>query len=176
MRLSTSVLTALPLLLASLVGLSAGNTSVSISTQGRLVTSEKTLAAEWSYIDCGLPTDAILLQSLSISPDPPVPGKDLTITVQGRVTQRIEDGAYADVTVKIGRIKLLQKTFDVCEEALKANASVTCPVEEGEYKVEQTVALPKEIPPAPFTIAVRGYTVDDDDMVCLDLMVDFRKK
>jgi hypothetical protein len=28
-----------------------------------------------------------------------------------------QEGAYADVTVKLGLIKLLQKRFDVCEEA-----------------------------------------------------------
>jgi len=28
-----------------------------------------------------------------------------------------QDGAYADVTVKLGLIKLLQKQFDICEEA-----------------------------------------------------------
>jgi len=28
-----------------------------------------------------------------------------------------QDGAYADVTVKLGLVKLLQKRFDVCEEA-----------------------------------------------------------
>jgi len=60
--------------------------------------------------------------------------------------------------------------------------------------VEQTVALPKEIPQgmlrtchhafnhsdlfslAKFTINARGYTVDDDDLFCVDLKVDFMKK
>jgi hypothetical protein len=28
-----------------------------------------------------------------------------------------KEGAFADVTVKLGLIKLLQKQFDVCEEA-----------------------------------------------------------
>lgn len=29
----------------------------------------------------------------------------------------MQEGAYADVTVKLGLIKLIQKQFDVCEEA-----------------------------------------------------------
>lgn len=66
--------------------------------------------------------------------------------------------------MKLGLVKLLQKRFDVCEEAYvpdrllpsftqiehensrNANASVKCPVEVGPYTVSQTVALPKEIP------------------------------
>lgn len=130
----------------------------------------------WSYVDCGLATDAIQLKSIKVSPDPPVPGKNLTVTVEGDVLETIEEGAYVDVTVKLGLIKLLQKEFDVCEEARHANASVQCPVQPGPYTVSETVELPQEIPKAKFSVMVRGYTVDDDDMLCLDLFVDFMKK
>lgn len=54
-----------------------------------------------------------------------------------------------------------------------ANASVQCPVQPGPYTVTETVELPQEIPKAKFSVLVRGYTVDDEDMVCLDLFVDF---
>jgi hypothetical protein len=73
---------------------------------------------------------------------------------------------------------------------------VQCPVEEGDYVVEQTVALPKEIPKgalpslsrciyhsdlfsfslAKFVINARGYTVDDRDLFCVDLKVNFMKR
>ncbi|KAJ6586448.1 ML domain-containing protein [Mycena vulgaris] len=139
--------------------------------QGPLATT----AAGWSYIDCGLPTDALQLTSLTLSPDPPAAGKELTITATGRALRRIEDGAYADVTVKLGLIRLLKRQFDVCDEARKANASVACPVEEGASLVVHT-ALPKEILPAALNVAFRGYTVDDEDMLCLDLFVNFRTK
>lgn len=73
-----------------------------------------------------------------------------------------------------------------------AQTDVQCPVEEGHYVVEQTVALPKEIPQgampsslscchsnlfviAKFTINARGYTVDDDDLFCIILKVNFMK-
>jgi hypothetical protein len=29
----------------------------------------------------------------------------------------VQEGAYAEVTVKLGLVKLLTKTFDICEEA-----------------------------------------------------------
>lgn len=72
-----------------------------------------------------------------------------------------------------------------------ANTSIQCPVEQGEYTVSHTVALPKEIPQglllkytvvlrsyftlAKFNVNVRGYTVDDGEMLCLNLKVDFMK-
>ncbi|KIM24149.1 hypothetical protein M408DRAFT_244127 [Serendipita vermifera MAFF 305830] len=127
----------------------------------------------WTYEDCGTPDDLIELQDITISPDPPKPGQDLEVTVKGRVKERLEEGTYADVLVKIGIIKLLQKRFDVCEEARNANATIQCPVEPGDYTLVQTVALPKEIPPAKFSIAVRAYGPEDEDAACVNLKVDF---
>lgn len=77
------------------------------------------------------------IKSIKISPDPPQKGQDLNVTVSGTVKQLVEarslrsslwrdlietyillqEGAYALVQVKIGRIKILQKEIDICEEA-----------------------------------------------------------
>ncbi|KAF8622885.1 hypothetical protein AX15_006650 [Amanita polypyramis BW_CC] len=129
--------------------------------------------SSWSYTDCGLPSDPVQVESIEVSPDPPKPGHNLTIKAKGVVTEVINEGAYADVTVKLGLVKLLHKQFDVCEEARKANVSVTCPVQPGPYTVEQTVMLPKEIPRAKFSVNVRAFTAEEEDMLCLDLKVDF---
>ncbi|KAI0002032.1 hypothetical protein BJV77DRAFT_970781, partial [Russula vinacea] len=109
----------------------------------------------WSW------TTAVSHRSISVSPDPPMPGHDLTVTVEASAQEEIE---------------LLQKEFDLCQEARNAETDVQCPVDKGHYVVEHTVALPKEIPRAKFTISARGYTVDDDDLFCVDLKVDFMKK
>ncbi|CCM05154.1 uncharacterized protein FIBRA_07363 [Fibroporia radiculosa] len=129
----------------------------------------------WKWEDCGSSAHPVHIQDISISPDPPEKGKEMTVTVIGTSSQEIEDGAYADVVVKVGAIKLLQREFDVCAEA-NANASIQCPVSEGRHVVSHTVDLPKEIPPAPFAVSIRGYTTDDDDMLCLNLNIDFRPK
>ncbi|OCF33433.1 phosphatidylglycerol/phosphatidylinositol transfer protein [Kwoniella heveanensis BCC8398] len=181
MKFSPLALAAIPLLAstasASLAGeafswagdlVSGGNAQAAAAKDG-----EVRIFDSWSYVDCGLATDAVQLKSISVSPDPPVPGKNLTVSVEADVIKTIDDGAYADVTVKLGLIKLLHKQFDVCEEAENANATVQCPVKPGPYSVKQTVELPKEIPKAKFSVQVRGYTSDDEDMVCLDLFVDF---
>lgn len=83
--------------------------------------------AGWEYADCGMrtwamrafayrnfvgsPSNPIQIDSIELSPDPPVPGQDLTVKVKALVTEVIEEGASADVLVKLGLIKLLQKTF-----------------------------------------------------------------
>ncbi|KAM5530786.1 hypothetical protein V8D89_015527 [Ganoderma adspersum] len=129
---------------------------------------------KWDWKDCGTDSHLVHINSIEISPDPPQRGQDLTITVDGVAKEAVEDGAYADVTVKAGIIRLLHKEFDVCEEARNANTTIQCPVEKGHHKVTQTVTLPNEIPPAQFTVNIRGFTEGDDDLVCMDLMMDFR--
>ncbi|KAG1801542.1 ML domain-containing protein [Suillus plorans] len=159
----------------SLLAILAGLASASSPPTQEVMNQPVHTMESWSWKDCGSSTDVVQLESISVSPDPPKPGQDLTVTVVGTAQQRIEDGAYADVVVKLGLIKLLSKSFDVCDEARNANATIQCPVEEGSYTVVETVALPKEIPQAKFTVAVRGYTKDEDDMLCLDLQVNFMK-
>ncbi|CAE6347443.1 unnamed protein product [Rhizoctonia solani] len=129
--------------------------------------------SRWSWTDCGLPSDGVQIKSIEVSPDPPKPGQDLTVTVIATADQPIEEGAYADVTVKLGLIKLLNKRFDICEEARNANATIQCPVQKGDHTVVQTVALPKEIPRAKFTVDVKGYSADEEDLACVKLNVDF---
>ncbi|PPQ88662.1 hypothetical protein CVT25_010238 [Psilocybe cyanescens] len=129
----------------------------------------------WDWENCGLDTDPVQIISIQVSPDPPQPGKDLTVTVNASVEEEIVEGAYTDVTVKLGLVRILKKRFDVCEEARNANATIQCPVETGPYTVVQTVALPKEIPKAKFKVDVLGYTADDEDMLCVKLTVDFMK-
>jgi hypothetical protein len=38
----------------------------------------------------GLPTDAIQIESISVFPDPPTPGQDLTVLVKARAQEQVE--------------------------------------------------------------------------------------
>ncbi|KAI5453492.1 Phosphatidylglycerol/phosphatidylinositol transfer protein [Naganishia albida] len=129
--------------------------------------------ASWSWTDCGLATDAVQIKEINVNPDPPSPGKNLTVNVKAEVLKTVEEGAWAHVVVKLGLIKLLQKDFDICEEARNANATVQCPIQPGSYDVNQTVELPREIPRAKFAVNVQAYDKDDEDLACVNLFVDF---
>ncbi|BGP17472.1 hypothetical protein JCM10213_003245 [Rhodosporidiobolus nylandii] len=128
---------------------------------------------QWGWFDCGDPSDAIEIESIKISPDPPKPGHNLTIEAAGKVKTLVDEGTYADVTVKLGLIKLLTKRFDVCEELDNADAELQCPIKPDSYKITQTVALPKEIPRAKFQVNARVFTQEELPAACVDLWINF---
>ncbi|WOO77364.1 Phosphatidylglycerol/phosphatidylinositol transfer protein [Vanrija pseudolonga] len=103
-------------------------------------------------------------------------GKELTVSFRTTVSEVLDEGAYADVAVNIGLVKVLRKQYDLCEEARNLNTSIQCPAQQGEYYVEHTFDLAKTIPEAKFNIKVRGFTVKEEPLVCLDLVVDFIRR
>ncbi|GAA5890058.1 hypothetical protein JCM6882_009214 [Rhodosporidiobolus microsporus] len=139
-----------------------------IGTDGRV-----DAMTQWGWYDCGEPGDAIEIESIKLSPDPPRPGHNLTIEAAGKVNDLIDEGTYADITVKLGLIKLLTKRFDVCDELDNAKAELTCPIKPDTYSIKQVVELPAEIPRAKFQIAARVFTQDEQPAACVDLWINF---
>ncbi|GAA5999493.1 sterol transporter [Rhodotorula paludigena] len=128
---------------------------------------------QWGWYDCGEPGDALEIESIKVSPDPPKPGHKLSIEASGKVHNLIDQGTYADVTVKLGLIKLLTKRFDVCEELDNANATLSCPISPDSYTIKQQVDLPAEIPRAKFQVQARVFTQEELPAACVDLWINF---
>ncbi|GAB7185978.1 hypothetical protein ATKI12_5809 [Kitasatospora sp. Ki12] len=137
----------------------------------------------WEYENVGLPTDPLQIESITVTPDPPTRGQADVFTIKAAALADIADGAYLHVTVKLGLIKLLTKQFDLFSElrgegGLKLSCSTSDgknPIPKGDTTLTLTMDLPKETPQAKFGIDVRGYTVDDDDLLALKVKVDFMK-
>lgn len=77
---------------------------------------------------------AVEIKDITLTPSFPEPGKELLIEAEGIIKEPIEDGAYVEVTVKLGVITLIRKTFDLCEEMQK-NDVLDCPVKKGPLTV-----------------------------------------
>ena len=89
-------------LLAVFVGTALADTAV----EQQVLDTSVRFFDSWSYVNCGgntpysrnhmsdaqtgLPSDPIQLQSITLSPDPPKPGKDLTVTVSGTAHEAIK--------------------------------------------------------------------------------------
>ncbi|AMD19069.1 HBR168Cp [Eremothecium sinecaudum] len=117
---------------------------------------------------CDVQNDQILtMKYLHISPNPPERGANLTITASGILEEDVEEGAYVELEVHLGLIKLLSLTLDLCELLEDNKLSVSCPLEAARYKIEKVVEIPKQVPPGVYTVQARAYTEDGDEIVCL---------
>lgn len=111
------------------------------------------------------------LQKLIVDPNPPVRGENLTFTAVGYLSQDVEDGAYVEVDVRYGFIKLIHQTFDLCEEITKVD--LECPILKGQQIIKKEVEIPNEVPPGRYIVNARAYTKDDVFITCLNAVVDF---
>ncbi|KAB5572533.1 ML domain-containing protein, partial [Coniochaeta sp. 2T2.1] len=126
------------------------------------------------YCDKERDDDIIRIQSVDLSPNPPEAGTELVIKAVGTVYETIEEGAYVNLSVKYGLIRLINTQADLCEQI--KNVDLECPIEKGVISIVKSVDLPKEIPPGKYTVNADVYTVDDKHITCLTAQVVFGRK
>lgn len=62
----------------------------------------------------------------------------------GIVSETIEEGAYVQLQVKYGLIRLISTKADLCEQV--KNVDKECPIKAGALTFEKSIDLPNEIP------------------------------
>lgn len=118
--------------------------------------------------------DRITIEEVILTPNPPLAGNTLLIAAKGTVRETIEDGAYVQLEVKYGYIRLISTKADLCKEI--KNVDLECPIEKGELSIIKSVDLPNEIPPGKYTVNADVYTKDDEHITCLTATVTFARK
>lgn len=111
------------------------------------------------------------IEYISLVPNPPRRGETLNIVANATTYGEIDEGAYIDVVVKLGLIKLLTQRFDLCEEVSEIDLS--CPVKGGPKQIVKDVEMPKMIPPGTYDAIANAYTKDDEFIVCLKARITF---
>ncbi|KAI9045845.1 ML domain-containing protein [Aspergillus affinis] len=110
--------------------------------------------------------DLVKIESVDLAPNPPLPGKTLTIKATGTFRETIEEGAYVLLQVKYGLITLIKQQADLCEQIV--NVDLKCPLEKGEMSFTKNVDLPAHIPPGKYSVHADVFTKDDKRITCLD--------
>jgi len=126
------------------------------------------------YCDASRGDDIIEIEKVDLVPNPPEAGKSLVIEARGIVKETIEKGAYVNLQVKYGYIRLVNIKADLCEQI--NNVNIECPIEEGILTITKAIDLPKEIPPGKYTVHADVFTEDERHITCLDAVVNFGKK
>jgi hypothetical protein len=117
--------------------------------------------------------DTIHITSVDLDPNPPKAGQPLVIKAKGTVDEEIDEGAYVQLTVKYGLIRLISTKADLCEQI--GNVDLSCPVKPGEIEVVKSVDLPKEIPPGKYTVLADVYSSEGEKITCLTATVVFSR-
>jgi len=97
--------------------------------------------------NCGSDTDDIAINSISMSPDPPVRGQNLTLVVDGDVKTEV-DGGKVTLEVYMSGIKIYTNDWDLCTTF---GSWVNCPVPTGAFHRSVSEVFPSFVPPGHFT-------------------------
>jgi hypothetical protein len=123
------------------------------------------------YCSADRDDDIVKIEKVDLSPNPPVPGAKLEIKATGTVLEPIEDGAYINLVVKYGLIRLINQKADLCEQTEKAD--LKCPIEKGHLSVTKSVDIPRQVPPGKYAVHAEVLSKDDKPITCLDATVTF---
>ncbi|KAK0742215.1 ML domain-containing protein [Apiosordaria backusii] len=126
------------------------------------------------FCDADRGDDIITVEKVDLTPNPPEAGTTLIIEANGTVKETILEGAYVNLQVKYGYIRLINTQADLCKEI--KNVDLDCPIEKGKISITKSVDLPKEIPPGKYTVEADVYSVDDEHITCLTATVVFGKR
>ncbi|KAI9691278.1 MAG: Phosphatidylglycerol/phosphatidylinositol transfer protein [Bogoriella megaspora] len=143
--------------------------------QVTIIDEELNVPGENPLTFCQKPDDNILtIDKVDLDPNPPAPGKTLSITAKGTLKEDIEEGAKVHLQVKYGLITLINQEADLCDYVKQVELS--CPLEKGPLTLGKDVDLPKQIPPGKYTVLADVFTKDGDKITCLTATVVFHRQ
>ncbi|KAI8594014.1 ML domain-containing protein [Geranomyces variabilis] len=119
-----------------------------------------------SIENCGTEADLFHPESIILTPDPPRRGENLNVDIKGTLDETVDKGAYADVRVKLGLIKLVDTRLDLCDETKKIDEE--CPIEKGPLNVNTDVKIPGEIPPGNYQVHLDLTNFDGKHIGCFE--------
>ncbi|KAI2607304.1 phosphatidylinositol/phosphatidylglycerol transfer protein [Hypoxylon fragiforme] len=123
------------------------------------------------FCDSDHSKDIVHIENVDLSPNPPESGAELVIQATGTVFEPITEGAYVNLVVKYGLIRLISTKADLCEQI--QNVDLKCPIEKGDLSITKSVEIPKEVPPGTYTVFAEVISADERPITCLQATVKF---
>ncbi|KAI0098738.1 phosphatidylinositol transfer protein [Nemania sp. FL0031] len=166
MRFSVACITALSASGLASAGSWFGGSDVSVKDADK-VPGESPL----EFCDKDHAKDTVQIEKVDLLPNPPEAGSELVIHATGTVYEPIVKGAYVQIVVKYGLIRLLSTKADLCDQV--ENVDMKCPIEKGVLSIVKTVEIPKEVPPGTYNVFADVYNSDETPITCLQATVTF---
>jgi len=118
-------------------------------------------------------SDLLIIDHVNLDPETPVAGATLAIEAVGTFLEDVEEGAYVDLQVKYGLIRLVNTRASLCEQI--TNVDLECPIKKGKTTITKDVKIPMEIPSGKYTVVADAYTEDGRKLTCITATVTFSK-
>jgi len=112
------------------------------------------------FSSCGGKGDTLKIKSITISPDPPVVGQSVSITVTGRLSRKLMRGTQMELVATVGGWQVKDKMYDLCTEM-----GIQCPIEstpDKDQTIVATLPVDSSIPPD-VTIHAKMQATNPDD-------------
>eukprot|EP00300_Choanocystis_sp_HF-7_P027175 c32248_g1_i1.p2 GENE.c32248_g1_i1~~c32248_g1_i1.p2 ORF type:complete len:145 (-),score=25.34 c32248_g1_i1:103-537(-) len=128
------------------------------------------VAAGLSWTNCGVAADHLHINSIIISPDVPVAGESITVSLDGVLDESINGGS---VTLQFlwGRIVVATKALPMCGASSALGAS--CPVPAGPLVQKMSFNLPNDIPSGAYTGKISAVDEKGQEILCLSAALHF---
>jgi len=91
------------------------------------------------WTSCGTSGDEFTIGSVTITPDPPVKGQNITVALKGTMNTVVQSGTI-HVDFKYSIVTILNKDEPLCA------APVTCPIPVGPFGISVTDLIPSDAP------------------------------
>ena len=115
------------------------------------------------FTSCGTSADSVLLDTITVTPDPPVLGKAVTLNLKGKLSKVLDLGSKMHLKANIGTIKVKDETYDMCSKA-----QLPCPIAVGQQTINALLEVPSNIPPGvTINMQITGTNKDGSAAFCL---------
>lgn len=120
----------------------------------------------WS--NCGSSGDIGTIVKVTITPDPPEKGSDLSVDADITLTEKVTNGT---IQIKLQYYVLgipftvIDQTIDLCGE----ETGLTCPLNAGDQNVKFSNAVPSDAPGGKYTGNAVAKNSSGKQIICIDL-------
>ena len=117
------------------------------------------------WYNCGSSSDIATIVKLTVSPDPPQKGQNMTVTAAINLSEEVT-GGNVKVYVKFGFLPVHDKTLDLCN-VLKEVGEI-CPIQAGTATKTMTLEIPSAVPGGLYTGSIKAVNQSGDEILCID--------
>jgi len=111
------------------------------------------------YSPKGTSNDDFTIGSVTITPDPPVKGQNITVALKGTMNKQVQSG-NVHVDFKYSIVTILDKTEPLC------TAPVTCPIAAGPFGMSVTEMIPSDAPSGSYSGTANITDQSGNEIAC----------